>query len=117
MAGVSLTYAQVLEAARRLPPGQRKSLVEDLMAAPAPSEALKVARRLRPAFRLSAKKQKRLSLLLEKGNAGELSDAQRIELDTLVEEVLDKREEFAQAVGNTLGNRKHVKSRNGATER
>jgi hypothetical protein len=35
MAGAQLTYAQVLEAARRLPPGQRKSLVEDLTAAPA----------------------------------------------------------------------------------
>ena len=117
MVGAQLTYAQVLEAARRLPLGQRKSLVEDLTAPPSRSQALKVARRLRPAFRLSAKKQKRLSLLLEKGNAGELSDAQRIELDTLVEEVLDKREEFAQAVGNTLGKRRHVKGGNGATGR
>ena len=117
MAGAPLTYAQVLEAARRLPPGQRKSLVEDLTAAPSRSEALTVARRLRPAFRLSAKKQQRLALLLDKGNAGELNDAQRRELDTLVEEVLDKREVFAQAVGNTLGNRKPVKSCNGATGR
>ena len=117
MVGVRLTYDEILEAARCLPPGQRRSLVEDLTSVPSPADALKVARELRRAFRLLPRKQKRLSLLLQKGNAGELSPAQRMELDALIEEVLDKREQMARAVGETLTNRKRSKSRNGTAGR
>jgi hypothetical protein len=81
---------------------------------PAVAEAFKAARRLRPAFRLAPKKQKCLSLLLQKGNAGELTQVERPQLDALIEEVLDKREELAKAVSESLANRKRLKSRNGA---
>jgi hypothetical protein len=104
MAGVRLTYDEILEAARNLPPAQRKSLVEDLTSVASPADVLKVARQLRPAFRLPPKKQKRLSRLLQKGNAGELTQAERTELDARIDEVLDKREEMAQAVGEALTN-------------
>jgi hypothetical protein len=117
MAGVWLTYDVILEAARRLPPGQRSNLVRDLKSVPSRAEALKVARQLRPAFRLSPKKQKRLSVLLRKGNAGELTQAQRVELDVLIEEVLDKREAMAKAVEEKLGHPKQSKNRNGPTRR
>ena len=83
MTGATLTYDEVLKAARRLPPRQRKSLVEDLISASRSSEAVEVVRRLRPAFRLGLKKEKRLSLLLKKGNAGKLSPAERKEVDAL----------------------------------
>ena len=114
MASVRLTYDQILDAARRLPPNQRKNLVEELTPMPSRAEALEIASQLRPAFRLPASKQKRLSLLLQKGNAGELTKAQRMELDVLIEDVLDKREEMAKAVGDTLANRKRSRNHTGA---
>jgi hypothetical protein len=110
----TLTYNEVLEAARRLPPQQRQCLVEDLTSPPPRAEALKTARRLRPAHRLSPKKQKRLSLLLAKGNAGKLTASEREEVDALVSEVDAKMLAFAQAVAAALKRNARSKSRNGS---
>jgi hypothetical protein len=117
MAGVRLTYQQILKAARRLPAEQRKTLVQELASEPSRAEALKVAGRLRPAFRLPPKKQKRLSLLLQKGNAGKLTPAESKELDALVEEVEAKMLEFAEAVDAELENKSPPKGRNGLAGR
>jgi hypothetical protein len=112
-----MSYDEILEAARRLPPGQRMNLVEDLTSVPSRSSVLKLARQLRRAFRLPANKQRRLSVLLQKGNAGELTSAQRTELDALIEDVLDKREEMANAIGEAVAGRKRSNSRNGTAGR
>jgi len=117
MAGVQLTYSEIVEAARRLPAGQRRSLVEELTSSPSRGEVFEVVRDLRPAFQLPTKKQKRLSTLLQKGKAGELTQAQHTELDALIEEVLDKREAMAKAVGGALAGRKRTRNRNGTAAR
>jgi hypothetical protein len=113
MRGADLTYSEILEVARRLPPRQRSSLVQELVSAP---EAKKIAHRLRPAFRLPAKKQKRLSCLLQKGNAGKLTSRERQEVDSLVEEVDSKMIEFAKAVDSSIKSAR-PNGRNGSVRR
>jgi hypothetical protein len=112
MAGKLATYDEILKAARRLPADQKKTLVQELASEPSREEALKVARLLRPAFRLSPKKEKRLSLLLQKGNAGTLTPAERKEVDALVEEVTFRNLQFAEAVDAALKNGVHREGRN-----
>jgi hypothetical protein len=115
MSGADLSYAQILEAARQLPAHQKKNLIHELVEPPARVKALGVARRLRAGFRLNATKQKKLSDLLQKGNAGELTQTQRLELDGLIDEVLEKREQLAEAVAKELANRTEPKSRKSDT--
>jgi hypothetical protein len=117
MSSVQSKFDQVLEAALGLPPREQKRLVKTLSARPSRAEALKVARRLRPQFRLTPKKEKRLSLLLRKGNAGTQTPAEGKEADALVEEVEAKMLEFAEAVDAELADRARPRSRNGALGR
>jgi hypothetical protein len=117
VASVKLSFEQVLEAARRLPADKRKILVQALEDRPRPKDVLKVARRLRPQFRLPAKKRKRLSLLLQKGNAGTLTPEERKEVDALVEEVDIKMLEFAEAIDAAIKSGESPKGRNGAARR
>jgi hypothetical protein len=98
MPGTDLSDDEILEAVRRLPARQRNSLLQDLAQTPSRAKALKVARRLGPRFRMATVEQRKLSDLLRKGNAEGLSEAERVELDGLVEKVLEKREELAKAV-------------------
>ena len=114
MASATLTYDEILDAARRLPARKRKCLVEDLTSAALHGDAVKVARQLRPAFRLSPKKQRRLSLLLEKGNAAKLSLKEQREVDALVDEVESRMLEFAKSVDSALGDNARPKGRNGS---
>jgi hypothetical protein len=113
MANPAWSFEKVRDAALQLPLSERRKLVECLNDRPSPEEVLKLAARMRGSFRLPPSQQKRLSLLLQKGNAGELTSKQRKELDALIEAVLDKREELAKAVGEVLDNRRRTKSRNG----
>jgi hypothetical protein len=90
-------------------------LVQDLTGEPARAEARKIARRLRPAFRLSPKKEKRLSLLLAKGNAGTLTASETEEVDALVREVESNMVEYAKEVDSTIKHRGRANGRNGST--
>jgi hypothetical protein len=112
-----LSFRQILEAVQQLPVSQRKNLVDALTRRPAPEDVLQVARRLRPAFRLPLEKQKRLSLLLRKGNKGTLTPEERKEVDALVEEVEIKRLELAEAVAATVKSDQLHKGRDGSTGR
>jgi hypothetical protein len=60
--------------------------------------ALAALRRLRPKFRMSTRQRRRMSLLLAKGNEGQLSREEMKELDDLVEESTIRSLELAKAV-------------------
>ena len=98
MAGMELTYKQVLAAARQLPGPQRKKLAQTLESPPKSPQARAAFQALREGHRLGPKKRKRLSALLAKGNAGTLTDAESEELNLLVDEFERKTLELARAV-------------------
>jgi hypothetical protein len=104
MASVELTLDQLVDAARQLPEEKRKALLKAIENLPSPEQAHAAAKRLRGRFRLGAKKRKRLSELLFKGNAGTLSADDREELDHLVDEFERKTLELARAMAD-VGNR------------
>jgi hypothetical protein len=96
MAAVELTFDQILEAVRRWPPSQRKSLLKAIEALPTSEKARAAAQRLRGKYRMGIKKRQRMSHLLSKGNAGTLTAGERDELDGLVEEFERKTLAMAQ---------------------
>ena len=93
MAVEKLTYDQVLAAARRLRAAERRQLVAALA-----EPARAAARRLRESYRMGDQRRERLSELLQKGNAGKLTAAERAEADRLVEEFEQRTLELAQAL-------------------
>lgn len=98
MASVELSYDQILQAARQLPAAERNNLVKALEARPSPDEILKVARRLRPKFRLSPSKRRRMDRLVDKRSEGTLTATERAELDALVEEIDENTLRMSQAI-------------------
>jgi hypothetical protein len=105
MATVELTFKQILEAARQLSSAQQKNLTESLAAKPSPDEVRKVAHRLRPAFRLSPKKRRRMSNLAAKRSAGTLTKQEQAELNDLVEEITENNLRFAEGVIDAVNSR------------
>lgn len=98
MATIGLTCDQVLQAATQLPEVKRRQLASALMGVPTGEKAIELLEVLGPQFRLSPDRQKRLSTLLGKANAGTLTANERRELDGLVEEYESRRLELAKAV-------------------
>jgi pantoate kinase len=93
-----LSFRQILEAAQQLPVTQRENLVEALTQRPSPEDVLKAAQRLRPAFRLSSKKRKRMSYLTAKRSEGTLTAGEVSELNELVEETTESSLRMAEAI-------------------
>ena len=93
MAITKLTYDQVLAAARRLPAAERHQLVTALA-----EPARAAAQRLRQQYRMGDQRRARLSELLQKGNAGTLTAAERAEAARLVDEFEQRTLDLAQAL-------------------
>jgi hypothetical protein len=93
-----LTYEEVLRAARQLPPVQRTALMQALECRPSREEIQKVARRLRPKFRLDATKRRRMDRLVEKRSEGTLTAKEKAELNYLVDEVDENTLRMAKAI-------------------
>ena len=83
---VELTRKQIIAAVRQLKDDDRLHVLRELVGKPDGDEVLRMADRLRPKFRLPADRQRRLSSLLRKANAGTLAGNDRAELDALCEE-------------------------------
>ena len=98
MAHEPLSFRQILEAAQRLPAAEQRNLVRALAQNTSPQDVLKVAGRVRPAFRLSPRKRKRMSYLTSKRSQGSLTHAERAELNELVEETTENSIRMAEAI-------------------
>jgi hypothetical protein len=98
MATVDLTLGQIVDAVRQLPKSQRQFLLEEIAKIPSAEEAHATARRVRGTYRMDARKRKRMSKLLLKGNSGTLTDSESEELDRLVDEFESKALQMARAI-------------------
>lgn len=117
VASVDLTFEQILEAARQLPEAQRKGLVQALKTPVTQEQVLELAKRVRPTFRMDAKKRKRMSLLLQKGNGGKLTPDQGKELEALVAEFEINTLEMARAIADSVKSDWRQRGGNGRTGR
>ena len=113
MAGV-VRYKHILQAARQLPPSERKKLARALESGPSSSRVRAAFQALREGHRLGPKKRKRLSALLSKGNAGPLTDAESKELNRLVDEFEGKTLELARAVSEAQKSLRPEKGKHGS---
>jgi len=86
MATVELTLEQLRDAIIQLPEPQRRKLMEDIQRLPTTEEARAAAQRVRGTFRMPARRRKRMSALLAKGNNSTLTAEESRELDALVDQ-------------------------------
>ena len=120
MAVVELTREQVFDAVRQLPERDRIQIIAELLAEtngfPQGDEARKLFKRLRGEYRMEPKDERRMSVLLAKGNEGTLSAKDRRELDTLLDESQERTLQLALAVMFSAGSyrQKPAKRRGGA---
>ena len=98
MATVELTLEQWRDAIIQLPEPQRRQLLEDLQRLPATEEARAAAQRVRGMFRMPARRRKRMSALLAKGNNSTLTAEESRELDALVDQFERKTLDMACAL-------------------
>lgn len=96
MAVVELTPEQITEAVRQLGDDDRLQVLRELIGKPNRDAVLRAADRLRPKFRLPADRQRRLSSLQRKANAGTLKKNERAELDALCDEANQRTLEMAR---------------------
>jgi hypothetical protein len=83
---IQLTFEQVAEAVRQLPESDRQRLLNEVSPRPDPQALREATDRLRKKYRAKPRQQKRMSELLAKGSAGELTAEESCELDQLVED-------------------------------
>ncbi len=102
---VAPSFHQILETVKQLPAGQRQKLVDEIQNLPPSRPSPATIRRVRAALRMGPKKRKRMSILLQKGNAGTLSVLEKKELNQLVEEFEQKTLEMAQELTAPLTDR------------
>jgi hypothetical protein len=103
MPSVELTLEQIVNAVKQLPEAQRQELLQQMANLPSPDDARRAARRLRGIYRMDKPQRQRMSELLAKGNAGELTASESTELDALVDEFERKTLELAQSLSKSNG--------------
>ena len=105
VAVVELTRKQIIEAVRQLKDDDRLRVLRELVGKVDPQDVRRAADQLRSKFRLPADRQRRLSALLQRANAGTLTATERAELDALCEEAnqrtLDMARELVAAAGSS----------------
>lgn len=105
MATAELTFDELRAAIVRLPPAQRRQLLDSVPRLPTPEEAIETLARIRGKYRLEPQRKRRLSELLDKGNEGELTTAEARELNELVDEVEQNLVKVAGAVSRATSAR------------
>lgn len=86
MPTIQLTFEQMVDAVRQLPERDRRRLLSEVAPQSDPERLRETASRLRKKYQASPRKQKRMSDLLAKGSAGELTPQESRELEQLVDD-------------------------------
>lgn len=103
MPTIQLTFEQVVEAVRQLPERDRGRLLREVSPQADPQGLHAAASRLRKKYQASPKKRRRISDLLAKGSAGELTAKESRELDQLVDDFERRTVAMAEELAATCG--------------